>query len=138
MIAARLVPLALTLTLTACGASALRTHATIATVASVAVASAAPAVPVACEASLTACHGEAPCVTETAERCKVAASAADGLVAAVRGYVDAVEVASYADEGSVLPALLAAWSGLVRLWPTVVAVLAAIGVTVPALPAVTP
>lgn len=121
-----------------CGASALRTHATIATVASVAVASAAPAVPVACEASLTACHGEAPCVTETAERCKVAASAADGLVAAVRGYVDAVEVASYADEGSVLPALLAAWSGLVRLWPTVVAVLAAIGVTVPALPVLTP
>ncbi len=121
-----------------CGASALRTHATIATVASVAVASAAPAVPVACEAALTACHGEAPCVAETAERCRAAASATDGLVAAVRGYVDAVEVASYADEGSVLPALLAAWGGLVRLWPTVVAVLAAIGVTVPALPAVTP
>lgn len=121
-----------------CGASALRQHATIATVASVAVASAAPAVPVACDAALTGCHGEPACVTETAERCRVAARATDGLVAAVRGYVDAVEVASYADEGSVLPALLAAWGGLVRLWPTVVAVLAAIGVTVPALPTVTP
>lgn len=121
-----------------CGASALRTHATIATVASVAIAAAAPSVPAACDAALTTCRGEVACVTETAERCRVAARATDGLVAAVRGYVDAVEVASYADEGQALPALLAAWSGLVRLWPTVVAVLAAIGVTVPALPAVTP
>lgn len=121
-----------------CGASALRTHATIATVASVAIAAAAPSVPAACDAALTTCRGEVACVTETAERCRVAARATDGLVAAVRCYVDAVEVASYADEGSVLPALLAAWDGLVRLWPTVVAVLAAIGVTVPALPAVTP
>lgn len=135
---AALVLLALLPFLGGCGASALRTHATIATVASVAVASAAPAVPAACDAALTSCDGAQPCVDETAERCRVAARATDGLVAAVRGYVDAVEVATYADEGQTLPALLAAWQGLVRLWPSVVAALGALGVTVPTLPAVTP
>jgi hypothetical protein len=121
-----------------CGASALRTHATIATVASIAVGGAAPLVAPACDAALTACHGEAQCISETAERCRVASRAMEGAVAGVRGYIDAVEVASLADEGEALPALLAGWQALARLWPTVAAALAAFGVTLPALPEVTP
>lgn len=121
-----------------CGASALRTHATIATVASIAVGGAAPLVAPACEAAMSSCQREPACLTETAERCRVASRAMDGAVAGVRGYIDAVEVASLADEGAALPALLAGWQALARLWPTVVAALAAFGVALPALPGVTP
>lgn len=118
-----------------CGASALRQHATIASVSSAALAAAAPMVPAACDAVLTACHGSEGCVMPTAERCRIAAASVEVAVASVRGYADAIEVASLADEGDVMPALLVALGGVTRLWAALVAALASLGVELPALPA---
>jgi hypothetical protein len=118
-----------------CGASALRQHATIASVSSAALAAAAPLVPAACDAALTACHGSEGCVTPTAERCRIAAASVEVAVASVRGYADAIEVASLADEGEVMPALLSALGGVTRLWAALVAALTSLGVELPALPA---
>lgn len=118
-----------------CGASALRQHATIASVSSAALAAAAPMVPAACDAALTACHGSEGCVTPTAERCRIAAASVEVAVASVRGYADAIEVASLADEGEVMPALLTALGGVTRLWAALVAALTSLGVELPALPA---
>lgn len=118
-----------------CGASALRQHATIASVSSAALAAAAPMVPAACDAALTACHGSEGCVMPTAERCRIAAASVEVAVASVRGYADAIEVASMADEGEVMPALLTALGGVTRLWAALVAALLSLGVELPALPA---
>lgn len=118
-----------------CGASALRQHATIASVSSAALAAAAPLVPAACDAALTACHGSEGCVVPTAERCRIAAASVEVTVASVRGYADAIEVASMADEGEVMPALLSALGGVTRLWAALVAALASLDVELPALPA---
>jgi hypothetical protein len=118
-----------------CGASALRQHATIASVSSAALAAAAPMVPAACDAALTACHGSEGCVMPTAERCRIAAASVEVAVASVRGYADAIEVASMADEGEVMPALLSALGGVTRLWAALVAALLSLGVELPALPA---
>lgn len=119
---------------TGCGASALRTHATIGSVAAVALGQAAPLVAPACDVALAGCHGEVACVTETAERCRVASGAVEGLVVVTRGYLDAIEVASLADEGEVMPALLTGLSRLVVRWAEVVALLGRFGVALPALP----
>lgn len=116
-----------------CGASALRTHATIATIAAGTLASTAPLVAPACDAALAGCDGAAACIDSTAERCRVAAVAAEGALVATRGYIDAIDVASLADEGLVLPALLSLASALAARWAEVVAALAGVGVTLPAL-----
>jgi hypothetical protein len=118
-----------------CGASALRTHATIATVASIAIGGAAPLVAPTCDAALNACHGEAQCVSETAERCRVAGASVDGLALATRAYIDAIEVASMAEEGETLPALMTGLSRLVVRWGEVVALLGRFGIDLQALPA---
>jgi len=118
---------------TGCGASALRTHATIATIAAGTLASTAPLVAPACDAALAGCDGGAACIDSTAERCRVAAVAAEGALVATRGYIDAIDVASLADEGLVLPALLSLASALAARWAEVVAALAGVGVTLPAL-----
>jgi hypothetical protein len=135
----RIVPVALVLVAclgaSGCGASALRQHATIASVSSAALAAAAPLVPAACDAALTACHGSEGCVTPTADRCRIAAASVEVAVASVRGYADAIEVASLADEGEVMPALLSALGGVTRLWAELVAALASLDVELPALPA---
>lgn len=135
--AARAAALALLVVLGAsgCGASALRQHATIASVSSAALAAAAPMVPAACDAALTACHGSEGCVHPTAERCRIAAASVEVAVASVRGYADAIEAASLADEGDVMPALLVALGGVTRLWAALVAALASLDVELPALPA---
>lgn len=120
----------------ACGASALRTHATIAVVASGTLASTAPLVAPACDAALAGCRGAAACVDDTAERCRVAAAATEGAIVGVRAYVDAVELAADADEGAVLPVLLGALAALVRAWAGLAAALEPVGVTLPTLPGV--
>lgn len=130
-----LAALACAAPLTGCGASALRTHATIGSVAAVTLGHAAPLVAPACDVALTQCRGEVACVTETAERCRVATGAVEGLVLVTRGYLDAIEVASMADEGEVMPALLTGLSRLVVRWAEVVALLGRFGVALPALPA---
>lgn len=130
-----LAALACAAPLTGCGASALRTHATIGSVAAVTLGQAAPLVAPACDVALTQCRGEVACVTETAERCRVATGAVEGLVLVTRGYLDAIEVASLADEGEVMPALLTGLSRLVVRWAEVVALLGRFGVALPALPA---
>jgi hypothetical protein len=117
-----------------CGASALRTHATIGTVAAVTLGGAAPLVAPACDAALTACQREPQCIAETAERCRLASASFDGLAVVTRSYLDAIEVASMADEGEVLPALMAGLSRLVVRWGEVVALLGRFGVELPALP----
>ena len=116
-----------------CGASALRTHATIATIAAGSLAATAPLVAPACDAALSGCDGQAACIDDTAERCRVAGAAAEGALLATRGYIDAIEVASLADEGLVLPALLALASALAARWAEVVAALAGVGVALPPL-----
>ncbi len=116
-----------------CGASALRTHATIATIAAGTLASTAPLVAPACDAALAGCDGAAVCIDSTVERCRVATVAAEGALVATRGYIDAIDAASLADEGLVLPALLSLASALAARWAEVVAALAGVGVTLPAL-----
>ena len=116
-----------------CGASALRTHATIATIAAGTLASTAPLVAPACDAALAGCDGAAACIDSTAERCRVAAVAAEGALVATRGYIDAIDIASLADEGLVLPALLSLASALAARWAEVVAALAGVGVMLPPL-----
>jgi len=119
---------------TGCGASALRTHATIATVASASLGAAAPLVAPSCDLALVQCAHAEPCVTETAERCRVAAAATEGLIASTALYIDAIDAAALADEGLVMPALLALAVALARGWAAAVAALAGVGVTLPALP----
>jgi hypothetical protein len=118
-----------------CGASALRTHATIGTVAAVTLGGAAPLVAPACDAALTACQREPTCLAETAGRCRAASAAVDGLALVTRGYLDAIEIASMADEGAALPALMTGLSRLVVRWGEVAAYLLRFGVELPALPA---
>jgi hypothetical protein len=126
----------LLVTLPACGASALRTHATIATVASSTIAATAPLATPACDAALTSCEGRSACIDETAQRCRVAAAALEAAASATRGYIDGIEIAALADEGLAMPALLAALRALVRAWGEASATLAAIGIQLPSLPLV--
>lgn len=120
----------------ACGASALRTHASVGTVAAVTVASTAPLVAPACDAALTSCHGDAACIESTGESCLAASRAHDGVRAGVSAYLDAIEVAALADEGEVLPALATALRGLAALWEATRVALAPLHVELPALPPV--
>lgn len=127
---------ALALALTGCGASALRTHSTVATVARVSVVTAGDAIVRTCEAALTRCTDEA-CVERVAADCKVAGTAADAARAGVRAYVDTIEIAAHADEGAVAPALDAAVQMMARLYDALRAALASVpslGVTLPELP----
>ena len=117
-----------------CGASALRTHATIGAVAQVTMSTTRELVPAGCDAALTACHGDASCIDRTAGDCRIAATAYDSALAGVRAYLDAVQVAAMGDEGLVLPALLVGLAGLAHLWESTRAALAGVGVTLPALP----
>jgi hypothetical protein len=122
--------LAVSLCLTGCGASALRTHSTAASIASATIGDIDVRVAGACGVALSSCRGEATCREETVERCRVAAHAAEGLVASVRAYHDGITAATYADEGEVLPALVAAWRGIRDAWPAIRAALIAIGLDV--------
>jgi hypothetical protein len=131
----RVVALAALVVLPACGASALRTHATVGTVASVTVASTAPLVPAACDVALAGCRGDSACIDARAEDCRVAAAAHDATRVAVRSYLDAIEIASLADEGLVLDALRAGLVALAARWTEAVAALARVGLELPALPA---
>ena len=132
-----LVPLLLVaLPLTGCGASALRTHATVGTVAAVAVASTAPLVEPACAVALTDCHGDAACVDRTGDVCLAASRAHDAARAGVSAYLDAIEVAALADEGEVLPALATGLRGLAALWEAARVALEPLHVELPALPPV--
>lgn len=131
-----LLALGLALGSSGCGASALRTHASIGTVAAVTVASTAPLVAPACDAALTACHGDAACIESTGERCLAASRAHDGVRAGVSAYLDAIEVAALADEGEVLPALATALRGLAALWEATRVALEPLHVELPALPPV--
>lgn len=119
-----------------CGASALRTHATVGTVAAVAVASTAPLVAPACDVALTDCHGDAACVDRTGDACLAASRAHDAARAGVSAYLDAIEVAALADEGEVLPALATGLRGLASLWEAARVALAPLHVELPALPPV--
>lgn len=125
-----LVSLALLLLAPGCGASALRMHSTAASIASATIGDLDVRVAGACGVALSSCRGEAACREETAERCRVAAHAAEGLVASVRAYHDGITAATYADEGEVLPALMAAWRGIRDAWPAIRAALTAIGLDV--------
>jgi len=120
--------------LAGCGASALRTHATIGAVAQVTMSSTRELVPAGCDAALTACHGDAECIDRTAGDCRTAATAYDSALAGVRAYLDAVQVAAMGDEGLVLPALLVGLQSLAHLWESTRAALAGVGVSLPALP----
>lgn len=131
-----LLALGLALGSAGCGASALRTHATVAVVASGTLASTAPLVAPACDAALAGCMRDEACVADIAGRCRVAAAAAESAIVGVRAYVDAVELAADADEGAVLPVLLGALAALVRAWAGLAAALEPVGVTLPALPGV--
>lgn len=122
--------LSLALATQGCGASALRMHSTAASIASATIGDLDVRVAGACGVALSSCRGEAVCREETAERCRVAAHAAEGLVASVRAYHDGITAATYADEGEVLPALMAAWRGIRDAWPAIRAALTAIGLDV--------
>lgn len=119
-----------------CGASALRTHATVGTVAAVVVASTAPLVAPACDVALTDCQGDAACVDRAGDACLAASRAHDAARAGVSAYLDAIEVAALADEGEVLPALATGLRGLAALWEAARVALAPLHVELPPLPPV--
>lgn len=87
-----------------CGASALRTHQTIATIARVSVVAAHPAIVSTCETLTSRCTDVA-CVERVTADCDAAGTARDVAHAAVRAYVDTIEIAARADEGQVAAAL---------------------------------
>lgn len=124
------------LALTGCGASALRTHSTIATVARVSVVTAGEAIARTCEAALSRCTDEA-CVERTSADCTVAGTAAEAAIDGVRAYVDVIEVAALADEGQVAASLDLAVQTMARLYNALrdaLASLPSLGVTLPPLP----
>lgn len=117
-----------------CAPSALRTHSTIATIARVSVVAAHPAIVSACEARMSECHDDG-CLEDVRHDCEAAAIARDTAHAAVRAYVDAIEVAAHADEGRVAEALDASLAGLARVYEeTRRVVLALTGYALPELP----
>lgn len=122
--------------LTGCGASALRTHSTIATVARVSVVAAGEAIARTCEVALSRCTDEA-CVERTSADCTVAGTAAEAAIDGVRAYVDVIEVAALADEGQVAASLDLAVQTMARLYEALrdaLASLPSLGVTLPPLP----
>lgn len=126
----------LTLALTGCGASALRTHSTIATVARVSVVTAGEAIARTCEVALSRCTDEA-CIERTSADCTVAGTAAEAAIDGVRAYVDVIEVAALADEGQVAASLDLAVQAMARLYEALrdaLASLPSLGVTLPPLP----
>ena len=128
--------LVLALALTGCGASALRTHSTIATVARVSVVTAGEAIARTCEVALSRCTDEA-CVERTSADCTVAGTAAEAAIDGVRAYVDVIEVAALADEGQVAASLDLAVQTMARLYNALrdaLASLPSLGVTLPPLP----
>lgn len=90
--------------LTGCGGGALRTHQTIATIARVSVVAAHPAIVSTCETLTSRCTDVA-CVERVTADCDAAGTARDVAHAAVRAYVDTIEIAARADEGQVAAAL---------------------------------
>jgi hypothetical protein len=123
--------------LTGCGASALRTHSTIATIARVSVVTAGDAVALTCETALARCT-DAACVERTGGDCRTAATAAEAAIAGVRAYVDVIEVAARADEGQIGEALDLALQAMARVYESVRETFASLslGVTLPPLPPV--
>lgn len=122
--------------LTGCGASALRTHSTIATVARVSVVTAGEAIARTCEVALSRCTDEA-CIERTSADCTVAGTAAEAAIDGVRAYVDVIEVAALADEGQVAASLDLAVQAMARLYNALrdaLASLPSLGVTLPPLP----
>lgn len=122
--------------LTGCGASALRTHSTIATVARVSVVTAGEAIARTCEVALSRCTDEA-CIERTSADCTVAGTAAEAAIDGVRAYVDVIEVAALADEGQVAASLDLAVQTMARLYNALrdaLASLPSLGVTLPPLP----
>lgn len=126
--------LAVSLCLTGCGASALRTHSTIATVARVGVVAAHPAIVRACESALATCTDDA-CLEHVAADCRTASAARDTAHEAVAAYIDAIEIAAHADEGAVLPALSSALDVVVHAYDAArIAIRAVTGYELPPLP----
>lgn len=101
--------------LSGCSPSALRTHQTIATIARVSVVAAHPAIVSACETLMSRCTDDA-CLERVGHDCEAAAVARDTAHAAVRAYVDTIQIAAHADEGRVAPALDLALSTLARVY----------------------
>lgn len=126
--------LGLLLPLPGCGASALSTHATIAVSMEAGLGVSRGLIAPACDVSLTACHGDQACIDGVARDCRSAVAAWEVGHAAVLGYVEALQAASLADEGSVLDALAMVLATTARTWAATVAALATVGVTLPSIP----
>lgn len=120
--------------LSGCGASALRGHATATVIATIAVASAEDVYLAHLDAAQSECLDE-DCIDAARMSHRPAESAIALARVAVRTYRDAVEIAAEADETQdVIAALVTAALRLVARWAEVVAVMATLGVDVPALP----
>jgi hypothetical protein len=105
------------LALTGCGASALRTHQTIATIARVSVVAAHPAIDAACEVRMHQCT-DATCLDGVRRDCETAIIARGVVHEAVESYVDTIKIAAHAEEGRVGPALDTALTMLARAYET--------------------
>lgn len=121
-------------TLSGCGSSALRTHATIGAVAAATLASTHEGILRTCTAARESCRGAEPCLAIAHERCGVAADAQDTARDVVGVYLDAIEVAALADEGGVLAALAGALEAAQRAWESLGHALGVLGVGLPQLP----
>lgn len=122
--------------LSGCGPSALATHARVYAFAAVTLEQSHTTLVASCRAARDACAGDAQCLADAREACEVAAVAQDGTRDAVEVYEGVIRAASVAESGDVMGSVVQALALAAQAWASLGARLAAIGITLPALPAI--
>lgn len=121
--------------LSGCGPSALATHARVYAFAAVTLETTHASLVASCQAAHDACAGDAQCLSDAREACEVAAVAQDSTRDAVELYESVIRAASVADGGDVMGSVMRALALAAQAWASLGARLAAVGITLPALPA---
>lgn len=121
--------------LSGCGPSALATHARVYAFAAVTLETAHASLVASCQAAHDACAGDTRCLSDAREACEVAAVAQDSTRDAVELYEGVIRAATVADGGDVMGSVMQALALAAQAWASLGARLAAVGVTLPALPA---
>lgn len=116
-----------------CGASSLRTHATIGAIAASALATSEIAIVDTCRARRDACAGGLACVESVRASCVDAAAAQDATRDVVSVYLDAIEIAALADDGRVAEALAGALVAAQSAWAALGRTLGELGISLPSI-----
>lgn len=129
------IALPFALSTSGCGPSALATHARVYAFAAVTLETTHASLVASCQAAHDACAGDAQCLSDAREACEVAAVAQDSTRDAVELYEGVIRAASVAESGDVMGSVMQALALAAQAWASLGARLAAIGITLPALPA---